>query len=90
MLNRTLLNKYDDFQIYMTQLCIMPPAVESRWSWKSIILSDAIGILGGAIASVVDSGGASALPNPLLGGVPTASVVGLVVGATASVTAAVN
>lgn len=53
--------------------------------WGAIFLADTVGIATGAIGSVTATGGASALPNPLLGGVPTASAVGLVTGVGASI-----
>jgi hypothetical protein len=55
-----------------------------------IFVADAVGIVGGAAGSVAASGGASAIPNPLLGGLPTASLVGVIVGATSSVQKAIN
>ncbi|MBK8502553.1 MAG: hypothetical protein IPL46_10245 [Saprospiraceae bacterium] len=55
-----------------------------------ILLADAVGVVGGAAGSVAASGGAAALPNPLLGGLPTASLVGVISGATASITKAIN
>lgn len=55
-----------------------------RWNWGKIVLADALGVVSGAVSSVISSGGASALPNPALGGLPTAGAVGLVSGASAS------
>jgi len=49
------------------------------------MMADATGLLTSASVSVVATGGLSAVPNPLLGGLPTASVVGLIGGAGASV-----
>ena len=52
-----------------------------KFSWGILIGSDIAGIVEGATVSLIESGGAAALPNPLFGGVPTASVVGVAVGA---------
>jgi len=56
--------------------------------WGRVIMVDALGVLSGAGAAVINSGGAAAIPNPAFGGLPTASVVGLWVGALASAAAA--
>lgn len=61
------------------------PSIAKAWpGWGRVILADAIGTLSVAVTSVIQSGGTSALPNPALGGLPTASALGLVGGATAS------
>lgn len=57
--------------------------------WK-IFMIDAVGCVGSAASSVAATGGASAVPNPLFGGLPTASVVGVIMGATASTTFAIS
>ena len=59
-------------------------------NWGKIILSDYVGIVTGATAAVVATGGAAAIPNPALGGLPPASVIGLIEGAGMSLGAAIN
>lgn len=61
-----------------------------RIKWGKVILADAVGLVGGALSSMVATGGASALPNPALGGMPTASAAGLVSAATNSTASAVG
>jgi hypothetical protein len=56
--------------------------------WK-IFLADAAGCVAGAAGSVAATGGASAIPNPALGGLPTASLVGVIAGAGASINKAI-
>lgn len=55
-----------------------------RLNWAKIIGVDAISVVGAAAMSIVESGGASAIPNPLLGGMPTAGAIGLIGGAVGS------
>lgn len=57
--------------------------------WK-VVAADAIGVVATAAISVVNSGGASALPNPLFGGIPTAGIAGLIGGVAASATSVVG
>ncbi len=76
------LNKYSEFQNILDNLC--NGSVQYRGFWSNIILSDAAGMLTGVAGSLVATGGGSALPNPFLGGMPTAGAVGLVVGAGAN------
>jgi len=68
------------------------PIIEERngINWGSVIISDAIGGIGGALTSLINTGGATAIPNPLLGGVPTAGAVAVAAGVTASVSTGVN
>lgn len=63
---------------------ITPAGGSARIIWGQVIGADAIGVLSGAAANLIATGGAGAIPNPLLGGVPTAGAVGVVVGAGAS------
>lgn len=77
------LNKYSYFQNILVSMC--DDSLQSRWTWGGIIGADATGIVTGAVNAVISSGGAAAVPNPALGGLPTASVIGLVTGAGASV-----
>ncbi|MEO1261674.1 MAG: hypothetical protein AAFZ15_22920, partial [Bacteroidota bacterium] len=58
--------------------------------WSDIILKDALGLTSTAAIAVVGSGGAAALPNPALLGFPTASVIGLIGGAAASLNGAIG
>lgn len=51
-------------------------------NWGKVVLSDALGIVSGATTAVVAGGGTAALP--LCGGIPCASVLGLISGATGS------
>lgn len=57
----------------------------TRWvsskKFGKFIISDAVGAVAGVATSLVSSGGATAIPNPLLGGIPTAGVVGVISGA---------
>lgn len=48
-------------------------------------MADATGMLSGVAANIVATGGAGAIPNPALGGMPTAGAVGLITGAGASI-----
>jgi hypothetical protein len=59
--------------------------VSKEWKPYQSIMADATGILSGAAANLVATGGACAIPNPLLGGMPSSSVVGLIVGVSASI-----
>jgi hypothetical protein len=59
-------------------------SVQSRTTWWKIITADGVGMVGGALNSLISTGGASAIPNPLLGGVPTAGAVAVIGGAVAS------
>lgn len=52
--------------------------------------TDAVGCVGSAASSVAATGGASAVPNPLFGGLPTASVYGIGAGVQASVSTAIS
>jgi hypothetical protein len=62
-----------------------PEAEERRiFNWGKVILADAIGCASAATTSVLASGGTSAIPNPLLGGIPTAGAIGAVAGVAAS------
>ena len=54
----------------------------NRFAW---VLHDATGALAGALAAGATTGGAAFVPNPLLGGIPTAGVVGAITGAAASI-----
>ena len=63
--------------------------VESS-EFGTFIISDAVGAVAAVGASLVSSGGATAIPNPALGGIPTAGVVGLIYGASASVISQLN
>lgn len=61
----------------------------TRWvdsnAFGKFIISDAVGAVAGVATSLVSSGGATAIPNPALGGIPTAGVVGIISGASTSV-----
>ncbi|MBL0111897.1 MAG: hypothetical protein IPP42_14095 [Saprospiraceae bacterium] len=73
--NKYHLNKKFDFNQVGDQL-------EMRsFSWGKLIGSDIAGMVEGATIAVASTGGAAALPNPVFGGVPTASVVGVITGA---------
>ncbi len=52
--------------------------------WGRVFLADCIGAVTGGVSSVISSGGATAIPNPGLGGLPTASAVAIITGAGAS------
>lgn len=47
-------------------------------------MTDVTCMVGAAVTSVIATGGASAIPNPLLGGLPTASAIAVVAGAVGS------
>jgi hypothetical protein len=64
--------------------------LDFRFGWGKFFLIDAVSAVAGAIASVAESGGLSAVPNPALGGLPTASVVAVVVGLGASISYAIG
>lgn len=49
-------------------------------SFGRVVLIDAVATVAAAGATVVATNGLSANPNPLFGGIPTASVVGLIIG----------
>jgi hypothetical protein len=66
------------------------PSGITKFSWGGFILSDAVGVLVGAGDALATSGGAAALPCPATGGLPKASVAGLVVGVGASVLYAID
>lgn len=59
-------------------------------NWGKVILSDAAGVVVAAAGSVATSGGLTALPNPVLGGLPTASLWGVFGGASASIQSGIN
>ena len=80
-------NKYAEFQILLNNLC--GNSFQRAWGWGKLFATDGIAMLAGAANSVIASGGTSAIPNPLFGGVPTAGVIGVVSGAAASATYAV-
>lgn len=63
---------------------ITPAGGSARIIWGKVIGADALGVLTGAANSLIASGGASAIPNPAFGGIPTAGVIGAVTGASAS------
>lgn len=79
-------NKYIEFQSVLNNIC--GGAVQERGFWSKIILADAFGAIASAGSSLISSGGATALPNPLLGGIPTAGVIAVVGGASASISKA--
>lgn len=54
--------------------------LDLRFGWGKFFLTDAVCCVAAAATSVVDSGGLSAVPNPALGGLPTAGVVGVIGG----------
>ena len=58
--------------------------------WSRIILTDVTGLVSSATAAVVTTSGWAVLPNPALGGLPTASVAGVILGAGASINTAIN
>lgn len=66
-----------------------PNSIELRGFWSDLILADAAGALTAAAISLVNTGGASAIPNPALGGIPTAGVIAVIGGAGASITKAI-
>ena len=80
--------KYFEFQNIISNMCGESTQERGFSWWKGIILADAIGLVTAATISVINSGGATAVPNPLFGGLPSASVVRLVGGVAASVTKA--
>lgn len=83
------LNKFNSFAGIRSQLCSTNNTQPRAWPWSRIILADAAGLVAGAASAVAASGGAAAIPNPALGGLPTASLVGLIQGAGQSATAAI-
>jgi hypothetical protein len=52
----------------------------SAINWGKVLCADALGCVTAAASSLVASGGASAIPNPLFGGIPTAGVIGAIGG----------
>lgn len=77
------------FAIVMNILNVMCTSINQLevqvWKPFKFKLSDATGLLAGAASSVVASGGLTAVLNPAFGGLPTASVLGLISGGAASV-----
>ncbi len=84
------------------QISVNSTVVDSRGIWGSFkewamstaagefVLSDAAGAVTGCAVSLVQTGGATAIPNPAFGGIPTAGVVGVIAGAGASINSAIN
>lgn len=56
--------------------------------WR-IFMADAVGTVQGAVGAVEATSGAAAAPNPLFGGLPTASVVGVISGVCSSINKAI-
>lgn len=81
-------NKFADFKNKLRTLR-EPNSIEFRGFWSDLILADAAGALTAAAISLVNSGGASAIPNPAFGGIPTAGVIAVIGGAGASITKAI-
>jgi hypothetical protein len=81
------LNNLENLTVKMQKDC---QGNGSRWCGWCVVLADAAGVVAGAGASLAATGGAAAIPNPALGGLPTASVVGVVVGLGASAQRAIG
>jgi len=81
-------NKYVEFK---KKLSIIRNGndLDLRGFWSDIILADAAGAVTTAAISLVNSGGLTAIPNPALGGIPTAGVVAVIGGAGASIAKAI-
>jgi hypothetical protein len=75
-------NKYMILQDNLTSFC--DDSILPRGFWSDIILADALGATSAVMSSLVATGGASAIPNPALGGIPTAGVIGVIGGAAMS------
>lgn len=58
--------------------------LQTRWNPFKTVMTDVTCMVGAAVTSVIATGGASAIPNPLLGGLPTASAIAVVAGAVGS------
>lgn len=76
--------KHSEFQNVLNNLCGESVQIRSI-CWSCIILADATGAVSAAATSLVASGGASAIPNPLFGGIPTAGVIAVIGGAGMSI-----
>ncbi len=63
--------------------------LEAWPGFGKIFTADVVGVAQGAIGAVVATEGAAAAPNPAFGGLPTASVVGLVMGVGSSIKKAI-
>lgn len=78
-------NKYHNLNNWYNSNCDdLQLSAILRFDWGKLISIDAVSLLTAAAGSVIHSGGATALPNPAFGGLPTASVYGLVIGAGSS------
>ena len=80
-------NMFYYFENRRDEMC--PKTVNIRWGgWYKVFLADALGVVSGATKSVIATGGLSALPDPLTGGIPPAGLYGLADGVVASCAAA--
>ena len=82
-------NRFFDFYNIRSNVCEEEPINQTNSWWSDIILADAVGAVTGAAANIGATAGAGALPNPALGGLPTAGVVGAISGAGASIAKAI-
>jgi hypothetical protein len=60
--------------------------LQTRWNPFKTVMTDATCMVGAAVTSVIAIGGASSIPNPLLGGIPTASAISIVAEPVSSLT----
>lgn len=84
-------NGYYNFSNSTALLCagMANDQVGFRIDWGKVFSADAVGVIAGATRAVL-SNPALAVPNPALGGIPTAGVVGVVSGVASSVIAGIG
>lgn len=83
-------NKYLAFRQVIDKNCNYNVVHLRKINWGKVFGIDAVMTVAGAMTSVINSGGATAVPNPALGGIPTAGVVGVITGVAGSAVSVIS